>query len=548
MTADTNSPTPVESQDAQRLKARSAIIGVWSLAALIALLGVSLDWLRADERFGASASLSIAARLIMERSAIAAHPEEVLQAAAQGMMSALDPYSAYLSPRELELFQEESEGEYVGIGVEVRIVGGALTVSDVYPQSPAADAFVRPGDRITAVDGTATTGMEFEEVLELMHGDAGSAVRLEIETSGPKRRELTLIRRPITIEPFPIVGATRSGVAYVRWAQFSIGSADRLAAIIEDLMIEEPIGLILDLRGNPGGILDEAIAAAGLFLPTRSEVCTLVDPRGDPIHEFTTSAIPPVFHGPLVIVQDEMSASSAEVLAAALRDAGRAAIVGRRSFGKGWVQNIFPLDNAGALRLSTARYATPSGSLLGDPVQARALYDSVLAGRPWEGSGLMPDTAVAATTEGAWERALFQSGTLPEFVAEYTDEWPATGAADAKQLLKELRKWLNARDLIHPPSAADSLLTNLGSTEREHRLARQHAKCTKLLQSAIDREIDLVLSREQPRLLRYLWEKRLLQLDRPDPGELEALLELDPDLSAARDLLEQPERYRSLIE
>ncbi|MGD8605112.1 MAG: S41 family peptidase [Anaerolineales bacterium] len=527
---------------------RSTVIGVWSLAAVLALLLAGLTWLRTDPRFSPAAGLTAAARLVFERSVAAADPDKVFEAAARGMMSALDPYSMYLSPREFELFQSESEGEYVGIGAEVQIVNGFVTIFDVYPQSPAADALLRPGDRIMSIDGTSTEDLDLGDVLELMHGEIGTTVQLEIETSGLTVRELTLTRRPIIIEPFPIVGETRSGIGYVRWAQFSIGAADRLAAIVEEFNIEEPIGLILDLRGNPGGVLSEAVAAAGLFLPSHSDVCTLVDSRGSESFTFETSAIPSVYHGPLVIVQDDMTASSAEVLAAALQDAGRAVIVGQRSFGKGWVQSIFPLDDGGAIRLSTARYTTPSGTQLGDPAHARALYDSVIAGRPWTGIGLVPDIEVPETPADAWVESLLHSGLLLEFVAKYVDDWPATGAYDSELLIGELHKWLKRRPHAFTTSAADSLLASLQSNPDRWQSARLHASCIKKLKAAIKKEILLLRKREHPQLLRYLWEQRLLGLGQVDPGELEALLDADPDLATARDLLEQPERYNSVIE
>ena len=527
-------------------RTRSSLIGIWCLVLTLGILAQSLQCLRGDDRFRASASLSTAAKLILSESMVPVEPEAVFHGAAQGMISVLDPYSSYLSPQDFELFNEESEGEYVGIGIEVRVVDGVVTLSDVYPQSPAADALLRPGDRITTIDGASTRSLNFAAVVEKLRGEAGTPVGLEIERSGAPRREVRLIRRAVAIEAFPISGVSRSGVAYVRWSYFSAGSADRLAAIVEELVVDEPIGLILDLRGNPGGVLDEATAAAGLFLPPNSEVCTLVDAQGQRTPYFTTSSLPPDFVGPLIIVQDELSASSAEVLIAALRDGGRAVTIGRRSFGKGWVQNIFPLDSLGAIRLSVARYETPSGAMLGDPVKAREQYDSIYAGAPWSGAGLEPDVKIPASSAGTSGNMISDVATLAEFVVTYADEWPAVGAEDSAALLGELHGWLEGRNLESPSCLGDSLLLSLKEKSRGSELPAEWANCAELLEEALQEESDLVRRRDEPQILRHLWERRLLYAERPDPGEVEALLDLDPDLAAARDLLEQPERYQIL--
>lgn len=525
----------------------SPVIGTWCLALTLALLAVGMQWLKGDARFRASASLSTAARLILMESAIAAEPEQIFRGAADGLVSVLDPYSSYMSPEDYGLFKEESEGEYIGIGIDLRVVNGLVTITEVYPQSPAADALLRPGDRIVSINGTPTHAMDFSAVRDSLHGETGEAVTLDIERSGIPNRTVRLVRRAVAIEAFPIAGVSRSGVGYIRWVHFSVGSADRLAAIIEDLVIEEPTGIILDLRGNPGGVLEEAITAAGLFVPANTKVCTLIDAQGMRIPYYTESHLPPDFHGPLVIVQDESSASSAEVLIAALHAAGRAVTVGRRSFGKGWVQSIFPLDTLGALRLSVARYETPDGALLGDPVEARAQYDSILAGRPWSGTGLQPDETIEKPEDDSWQSVVPDLALLSEFVTAYADDWPAVGAEDSDMLLDELQRWLGDQNQPRPPQIGDSLLAEIQKDAPTSPNPKKWAACAKLLDAAMTKEAALLMKREQPQLLLYLWEKRLQYVDQPDPGELEALLDLDPDLSAARDLVEQPERYELLL-
>jgi carboxyl-terminal processing protease len=319
---------------------------------------------------------------------------------------------------ELSYFEEETEGEYVGIGVEIKITAGAIVIVRVLPHTSAADALLQPGDKIVAIDDTPTTGFTIMRSVELMRGPEGSTVSVLIEDTQGAERRLTLERRAVTVSPFPIHGVSRSGSAYIRWTVFTEGSADRLAALVETMLIESPIGLILDLRGNPGGLLDEAVSAAGIFLPPDKLVCSVIDRSGLEMEEYRTGEPPATYSGPLVVVIDEYSASASEVLAAALQESGRAVVIGRRSFGKGWVQNVFPFDDGSALRLSTARYYTPAGHTFGDPSVRLPNEDSEIDSTWFEPSGLVPDSTVAALPIGTWEESLAQNGVFADFAVE----------------------------------------------------------------------------------------------------------------------------------
>lgn len=518
--------------------------GLLFLAVLAVLLAGSLYWLRRDRRYHSARLLATVAQLVLEASPYGANAAEIFHGAAIGMTSVLDPYSSYLSPLEYELFQEESEGEYVGIGVGIRLRHGRVYITEVYPQSPAAESNILPGDRIVAIDNTQVTGSGLLETARLMRGGEGAMVRLTIETPSGGLRTVDLVRRSLTIEAFPIWGVTRSGIGYIRWAHFSEGSGDRLAAILEEMRIEDPVGLVLDLRGNPGGLLDEAITAAGLFLPPNSEVCTLTDRlRAAPILYVTTQQTPP-YEGTVIVIQDELTASASEVLIAALHDARRIVTVGRRTTGKGWVQSLFPIDDEGALRLSTARYKTPSGQYLGTPADARAQQDAMLTGTAWHGTGLSPDLEVPPSKAGGWETALLAEGAFAALADELADDWPAATVEDADLLLSELRRYAETFE-ITPLGAGRALLDHLRGDSPGPRIS---GAILAGLESAVEEDSEILFEREETRLLRRLWEERLQQIQDPDPGELDALFDLDEDLRVARDLIEQPDRLDAAFE
>ncbi len=523
------------------LTKRGAIIALF----VVALLIVSLEWLRTSDRYQGAVELTTAARIILTNSPLDVDAEMIAQAAADGLTSVLDPYSGYLTPTELNLLTEETAGAYHGLGVEIRRREGRIYIIDVMPQSPAEEAGLRPGDRIISVNGRASVELSPDELVEIVRGAENEPIDMAIMAPDGIERQVSVIPRDVAIDPFPLVGVTRSGIGYIRWEHFTNGSGDRLAALVEELRVEETVGLILDLRGNPGGIVAEAVTAAGLFQAPQSLVCTLVGASEEDSVEFRTSSLP-IYQEPLVIVQDELSSSAAEILAASLRDADRAVIVGRRSFGKGWVQNVFPLSNGGGLRLSTAYYITPSGNRIGDPYSAREQFDSLVAGGHWLGTGLAADVEVPEAGGGPWEQMMIREGLATEYVVAHAARWPATGVEDSLRMMRDLARWLSGRDL-RPEGPGQSILELLSDSASDFQVSHNHERLIRELRDAVDEDNWLRFRREAPGILRHLWEERLRHVEVADPGELEALIELDPSLATARDLIEQPERFQSIL-
>jgi len=520
--------------------------GFLLLVVVAVLLAGSLRWLQSSVRYRGARELAAAAELIISRSPMEADPDKIFRGAAHGMMSVLDPYSAYLPPAEFNSLTEETEGEYFGIGVEIRLRGRIVVVANVLPRSPAYDAGIRPGDQIIAIDGHATEALTLDEIVATVRGAGENPVLLTILPPTGPERHVRLLPRAVEIEAFPLVGITRSGFGYIRWEHFSLGSADRLAAIIEELRIEDPIGLVIDLRGNPGGVLDEAVSAAGLFLPSNSLVCTLVRTEGSDSLAYRTGSALPIYQDDLIIVQDALSTSAAELFAAALQDSRRAIVVGQRSFGKGWVQSVIPLDDYGGMRLSTAYYLTPSGQRIGDVHSSSAQLDSLLSGGRFEGMGMFPDVRVEPTEQGPWEQWCLREGVFADYVSSRDDDWPAAGLEDSTDLLTDFSQWLFDSP-VRPHGTGRALLDRLQKSDSAEAPLRPGKKVLNALAAAVERDDRLQFRRESSALLLRLWEQRIESVEDPDPGELEALIDLDPSLTTARDLLEQPERFDAIL-
>ncbi len=287
----------------------------------------------------------------------------LLNDAIKGMLSELDPHSSYLPADEYKQLDDTAHGRYSGIGVDVGIQGQKIVIRSVITPSPADRGGINPGDIITAIDGNPIRGRFLRDALDEIKGEPGSTVTLTILPSGPggKERKMELIREYINI-PAMSFQLLDQQYGYFRISFFHKNSATNLAESLESIKQDGIVlrGLIIDLRNNPGGVLQTAVEMAdgfledGLIVSTKGRNATMQI-------EYRASAgewLPGV---PLIVLVNRGSASASEVLAGALQDHGRALIVGERTFGKGSVQSILPLRNGAGIKLTTARYYTPSG-------------------------------------------------------------------------------------------------------------------------------------------------------------------------------------------
>ena len=313
--------------------------------------------------------------------------KKLIEAALEGMVNSLDPHSDYLNPEAFNDLEDQTRGEYGGLGLEITSEDGAVKVISPIDGTPAARAGIKPGDYIMAVDGQNILGMSVSDAVKQMRGKPGEAVTLTIGRAKTDPFDVKLIRE--IIQPKSVAYHMEGDYGYVRLSGFNEKATDETLAAIEDLKAKNPKmkGLILDLRNNPGGLLDQAVGVAGLFLDGGQ----VVSQRGRDPHdvEVYNAKGHDVLNGaPLVLLINSGTASASEIVAGALQDRHRAQIVGVTSFGKGSVQTVIPLRGGldGAVKLTTARYYTPSG-------------------RSIQKTGIEPDLEVAQTREEAQQIA-----------------------------------------------------------------------------------------------------------------------------------------------
>lgn len=339
--------------------------------------------------------------------------------AAEGMLEQLhDPYTVLLQGKDYSALEEATTGNYAGLGIQIDVRNGWITVVAPLPDSPAERAGIETGDQLVSLDGRSTQGWASEDAIRRLRGAAGTKVRLGIRRPGDATvREYDLTRAEIHIRSVPPGTLFAGGVGYVSLNPVSDSSAAELAAEVNSLTARGMRSLILDLRNNPGGLLTQGIQVADLFLDPGQQV---VSTRGRMTGSSNSYAdkLPQRWPDlPVVVLVDDGTASAAEIIAGALQDHDRALIVGTPTFGKGLVQTLFPIDDHTALKVTTARWYTPSGRLIQRKAkdaedQARIAADLAI-GRP---DSATPDTSAPVYHTDGGRTVRGGGGIVPDLI------------------------------------------------------------------------------------------------------------------------------------
>ena len=319
---------------------------------------------------------------------------ELITSAMKGMLASLDPHSQYMDPNDFRDMQEDTRSRFNGLGIEVSMKNGLPTVVSPMEDTPAAQAGILSGDQILKINGTATDRMELQDAVNLLRGAPGQKVTLTLLRPSTKEvKDYTLERVEIKVQSVKgarlldqeLTGSFKIG--YIRLIQFNEPTADELSKALDDLQKQGMQGLILDLRNNPGGLLNSAVDVCSQFLPASTKVVSTQGRAASQQREYSTSAVAkqrPQF--PMALLINEGSASGAEIVSGAFKDLHRAILIGETTFGKGSVQNVLQLPDGSALRFTTAKYYTPSKQVI-------------------HGNGVSPNIRVPMTAEQ--ERTLF---------------------------------------------------------------------------------------------------------------------------------------------
>ena len=310
--------------------------------------------------------------------------KSLVYGAIRGLTSALDPHSVFLEPEEYAILESDAEGRFAGVGVEVSMRDGWLTILTVFDGGPADQAGLEPGDRFLAIEGKDARDIRLYDAVQLIRGEPGTDVTVTIRREGSEKAiERTLTRAFIDVDPIELQ-YLEHGIVYVRIRAFQDRTAALLSEVLDQAVVElrrkgGVEGLLLDLRDNGGGLLHEAVLVSDEFLSS-GVILTTRGRGGELIQKFSARRSGTRPKWPMVILVNEQTASAAEIVAGALSDQKRAVLVGTRTFGKGSVQNIFELPGGSALKLTIARYYTPSGR----SIQAKGISPDIAVEQPKE--------------------------------------------------------------------------------------------------------------------------------------------------------------------
>lgn len=491
-------------------------------------------------------------------------PEKFMRAGIRGMLGTLDPYTIFIDAHEKEEVDLITTGKYGGIGITIGVRDGVITVLSPMEGYAAFRQGIRAGDRILEIDGIRVTGMRIDSVRAMVRGEPGTEVKLKIEREGESAPlEFVLIREEIRPKNISYAGFLEEGIAYVKLERFNRTAGNEFRQTLKDLKTKGTIrGLVLDLRDNPGGLLDVAVNVAEKILPRGSLVVTTRGRRIEAEKKYVVNEEPMVGDARIAVLVNKMSASASEILAGAIQDHDRGVIVGTRTFGKGLVQTIVPLNYNTSLKLTTARYYTPSGrsiqeldySQRGKDGGVKILPDSLRKGYRtaherivYEAGGIQPDTVVEEEEPSRLFRELNQKAMFIKFATTYVSKHKTIPenfqVNDA--ILEEFRNFLQKKNFNYEEES-EKKANELKEIARRENYGVNFLKDVDKLLKAIQEEKQKEFDRHRDEIQRALAQE-IFSRYRGEQGRIAAGLPGDKQLKVAVSILKNETEYKRIL-
>jgi carboxyl-terminal processing protease len=383
--------------------------------------------------------------------------EKFLKAGIDGMLVTLDPYTNYIEKEDKDQLDILTEGKYEGVGLILNYRNNVVTVAEPpFLGTPSAKAGIREGDQILKVNDLYTKDLQFEKTVQNIRGPAGSEVKLTIQReSETKLLEFTLIRKSILVEDVQYSGFIKEDTGYILLTRFSKNAGPEVERAILQLKSQKPLkSLILDLRSNPGGMLEAAVDVAELFLPKNLTIVSTKGRSKETVQEFKSSKEPIFGDGRLVVLVNQFSASASEIVAGAIQDHDRGIIIGDTTFGKGLVQTVVPLSQTSALKITTAKYYTPSGRCIqkkrysewedSTSIDPKAQFRTDMGRTVSQGGGIIPDAVVLLSEASDYYWDLRRNSLFFNFAVSYANTHTVkdSNTVITEDIVADFRKYL----------------------------------------------------------------------------------------------------------
>ncbi|MFA5835065.1 MAG: S41 family peptidase [Bacteroidota bacterium] len=491
-------------------------------------------------------------------------PEKFMRSGIDGMLETLDPYTVYLAGKDEDDIDLLTHGQYGGVGISIGVRDGVLTVLAPTEGYSAFKQGVKAGDIIIEVDGIKITGTNPDSVRFKVRGEPGTTVRMKVEREGEKNPiEFTLVREEIQVNNVSYSGFIKEGVGYIRLERFSRRAGEEVRQAIKEMKVKGEVkGIILDLRDNPGGLLEAAVETVSKFAAKGSTIVTTRGRKGSEERTYTVDEEPIAADVPMAVLMNKNSASASEIVAGAIQDLDRGIIVGTRSFGKGLVQTVIPLNYNASMKITTARYYIPSGRSIQEIDYLHKNKDGVFATTPdslkrefktakgrivKELGGISPDSTVDEIPYSSYYGELMRKAMFFKFATTYVVKHPeVTGEfAVNNNVMKEFEQYLSDQkfEFVEP---AEKKLSDLKEQMKKEKYSSTSLSSIDLLITQIHSEKVNTFARYSEELKNELSEE-LASRYSGEKGRERISLEHDTQAQTAALLLLNKKVYEGML-
>lgn len=539
-----------------------------TLIAVVILCGTMILPTRAQNDFEIAKNVDIFISILRELNAKYADeisPGELTNTAIDAMLESLDPYTIYYTENEIEDVKMITSGQYGGIGALIQQYGkDKVAISEIYENCPAQKSGVLAGDIITKVDGKSTAGKNSTDISSAMRGQPGTTVTLEVfRPSKNKTLNFSITREEITLPNIPYYGMLDNTVGYIKLDQFTEKAGKEVRDAFTDLKGQGMTALILDLRNNGGGLLQEAVKIMNIFVEQGNVIVYTKGKIEDQNHIFRTPAHALDKDIPVVVLVNEHSASASEIVAGAFQDLDRGVIVGKKSYGKGLVQNIVPLSFNSSMKLTVSKYYIPSGRCVQkieyfskDSTKSHVIPDSLAVafktqnGRTvYDKGGIEPDVPTPADYISSVLTALIFNNHIFDFANQYHADHTAIAPADQfvvdEKTFNEFLNFVGNKDYAYT-TETEEVMKDLKEAAEYDNYFEKIEPLYRQLEEQLEREKRADLQTHKKEICEYLASEIAVRYYY-QKGRIINQLSIDPDINTAKEILHDRNRYNSIL-
>ncbi len=491
-------------------------------------------------------------------------PGQLMDEAVNSMLGSLDPYTNYIPEEMVEDFKIQTTGNYGGIGASIRKHGDDMVLTTPYEGFAADKAGLKAGDKIISVDGKSVKGKSTDDVSKILKGAPGTKVTLVLDRNGESLTK-EIEREEVKVKSVPYYGMLDDGIGYITLTSFTEKASREIKEALKELKKENELkGLVLDLRGNPGGLLSEAVNVTNIFIEKGKEVVSTKGKLEEWEKAYKTLNSPDDTEIPLAVLINRGSASASEIVAGTLQDYDRAVIIGQRSFGKGLVQQTRKLSYGAQLKVTIAKYYTPSGrciqainyaeraedgSVAKIPDSLRTRFETVNGRAVFDGGGVDPDVALEERDISNAMIALYRNMLMFDWATKYAREHATIASAKQFRLTDEeymeFVNWLKTKDFEYKTNT-EKALEKLAEASKKEGYEEQMAEELAAIKKAYQTEVkdDLKAHRNE---IKQLLEEEIVSRYYYDEGRIANALATDPDVLKAQELIKNKAEYTNIL-